>query len=159
MNIDEFSNVVSANKTFFTFDEVNDIMTYILTGNSTEITKKFCKSCKLIGNIKFNWEGGSLMKCIRDQLYTREVEVDSTDFSLEICSREHTSLSVNKKILLGGFRLFPFKHLSSSSKIVLATITLTKEHGALRELLQNNINFKVFANQKTILINWKNQLF
>lgn len=141
MPIDVFTSIMSANQALFTLDEVAAIIRRILTGKETQVSQKFCKTCKVV-NI-FDWNEGRLIKCTRDRFDEENVS------ECTISHHEYTSFSASKKVLLGGFRFLPFKNETSSGETLSATILVTKQHGAVCELLECNINFEVISNQMT----------
>lgn len=115
MNIEDFSQVLSSNKRLFTTEEVSDIMTYIVTGGSTEFTSKFSSNVNNVGN--FDWEQ-SLSLCERSsKLY--KIGVD-----------EVTTFSSNQRLLFGAFRLFGIRNKSSNNPLS-ATISINRRGDTL----------------------------
>lgn len=100
----------------------------ILTGESTEVSKRFIKYRNVVEF--FNWDEDYLIECTRDIFHDdiREDDDNHSISSTEIMRKESTSISrdeyttfsASKKILLGGFRFFDF---------LFAIITFTKQSG------------------------------
>lgn len=143
MNIEDFSRVLSSNQSMFTIQEVSDIMAYIVSGASTEYTNEFACSTNKIP--KFNWNHGLF---IFDQ--------DASLKQIRLCVKKHTTFySNNRKLLLGGFRVFGFEKKESSEPL-LGTIRITA--GPQNRLLRK-IQFVSNSNDsETILFKLENPL-
>lgn len=115
MNIEDFSQVLSSNKTLFTTEEASDIMVHTVTGASTEFTNKFSSNVNNVGT--FDWDHG-LLSCDRDAF-------DDKNYVMYI--NEYTTFSSNERLLFGAFRLFGFNNKRSKHPL-MAIISIIR-HG------------------------------